>query len=68
MNKKVAQAVAARHETQDEILAAFGVDMVDNAHVQFCARCQNRGDDASKCKRDLVPLTLSGDRCPYFTP
>ena len=65
--KKVSQVVQDRIRLQAAILNKFGDDALDQAIQQFCLVCYYRTSYRPGCQKELIPLTLAGERCPYFS-
>lgn len=71
MPKGIPRRVQDRIITQQAVRELFGEQALKMAHRQFCVSCKNRLSIAAydeRCFYHLLPLTLSGVSCPYFTP
>ena len=66
MTKAASRIVESRHNTQQVIKDKYGPEYLAQAEAEFCTVCRNHFE--AGCRVDVIPLTLSGDRCPYFTP
>jgi hypothetical protein len=51
---------------QDKILAKFGPEKIQERKQQLCNVCPNACWTGIPCK--LLPITLEGQDCPYFSP
>jgi len=57
-----------RLKLQQSIIGKLGEDAVDAAYLQYCMACKLKDPTTrTGCQKDLIPLTLAGGRCPYFT-
>jgi hypothetical protein len=51
-------------EMQRAIIETFGEKQVEKLRKETCTRCVNW--ETTHCKYSLLPITTTGERCPYF--
>jgi hypothetical protein len=51
---------------QDQILAKFGPEKIQEYHRRLCNVCAFAFRHSAPC--ELLPITLEGQDCPYFGP
>ena len=63
--KQVDREIYKREMLQKEILEKFGQELVDSKKKELCYNCELE----MKCSQEwkLIPLTSSGENCPYVT-
>ena len=60
-------AATERQKTKRRILEKFGREQCMIAIETYCHNCADWDAKQGHCQHDLAPLTLDGERCPYFT-
>lgn len=73
MSKKIENQTKLNLEsTQQQIFHRFGMDTIIATKDRLCIHCYHYNpfvyEDLHSCKYRLIPLTLSGNDCPYFSP
>lgn len=63
MESKVAED---RLALQKKIQEVHGTDALWQAWIKSCDVCHYWEDGS--CRHNLIPLTLNGERCPYYHP
>ena len=59
--KQMDKQAEDRIKTQDQIRDTWGLDRVHQNVKELCRVCAHKNE----CQ--LIPITLAGDPCPYFT-
>lgn len=71
MNKKIEyQSNLNLRTTQQIIFDRYGMDTIMATKDKLCTHCDHYNpfvyEDLHSCKYRLVPITLTGNDCPYF--
>lgn len=53
-----------RAEIQRVIIETYGEKQVEMIRMETCTKCLTW--EASHCRYSLLPITTTGERCPYF--
>ena len=63
-----------RQKVQAKLIEAHGKKAINAKQLELCGKCLQRKPDAeyqqdylvSVCNFYLLPITVAGDKCPYF--